>query len=328
MAVLVPSAPRAQLGARGPQVSAIGLGAMLFGRSPAQPSGTTLDGRAAARLVDAALALGVTLFDVSPTYGGGRAETLLGDALAGHQEDVVIATKLVLDPAAVSQLGAQAFVDAQLEGSMRRLRTGRLGLVNVFSPVLDAQLVLSVLEALQATRHRGSVGAIGYTNFPGWFAAVLLAEQQRRGLPTFSSAQLHYALSERSIETDSLGLLRHAGLGLACWGALGGGSLAGDPSLSGRGPASRPPPATCASSLAVALAEVAEELGVTRAQVALAWCLSRPAVSTVLVGASSIEQLEASVQACAVALDPRQQQRLGQASDTALRYPHWLYAGP
>jgi aryl-alcohol dehydrogenase-like predicted oxidoreductase len=309
------------------QVSRLCLGTMLMGgRTPAEE---------APRLLDAYVGAGHNFLDTADTYGDGTSERTLAPWLARRRADVVVATKLRF---AVSDPGGSGLapdrVVAACEASLRRLGVDVIDLYQIHAP--DPDVVLEdTLAALDGLVRAGKVRALGASNFPAWLLAWAVGVQDREGLSPFVSLQPQYSLVERSIETEILPFCRAAGLGVLPWGPLGAGFL------TGRYSRDEAPPAgtrigdatddleeaidrrgTEANFRAVDEARaVADEVGASVAQVALAWLLAQPGVTAPIIGPRTLEQLEDLLPAAQLALSDEQVARLGRWTAPARGYP-------
>jgi aryl-alcohol dehydrogenase-like predicted oxidoreductase len=308
-------------------VSRLCLGTMLMGdRTPAEE---------APRLLDAYLAAGHNFLDTADTYGDGASERTLAPWLARRRDEVVVATKLrfsVSDPGG-SGLAPERVV-AACDASLRRLGIDVIDLYQVHGP--DPEVPLEdTLAALDGLVRAGKVRALGASNFPAWLLAWAVGVQDREGLSPFVSLQPQYSLVERSIETEILPFCRAAGLGVLPWGPLGAGFLTGryerdvappdgtrigdatddlEEAIDRRG--------TEANFRAVDEARaVADELGASVAQVALAWLLAQPGVTAPIIGPRTLEQLEDLLPAAELTLSDEQVERLGRWTTPARGYP-------
>jgi aryl-alcohol dehydrogenase-like predicted oxidoreductase len=303
------------------QVSRLCLGTMLMGgRTPAEE---------APRLLDAYVDAGHNFLDTADTYGDGTSERTLAPWLARRRDDVVVATS---DPGG-SGLAPDRVV-AACDASLRRLGVDVIDLYQIHAP--DPDVVLEdTLAALDGLVRAGKVRALGASNFPAWLLAWAVGVQDREGLSPFVSLQPQYSLVERSIETEILPFCRAAGLGVLPWGPLGAGFL------TGRYSRDEPPPAgtrigdatddleeaidrrgTEANFRAVDEARaVADEVGASVAQVALAWLLAQPGVTAPIIGPRTLEQLEDLLPAAQLALSDEQVARLGRWTAPARGYP-------
>jgi aryl-alcohol dehydrogenase-like predicted oxidoreductase len=308
-------------------VSRLCLGTMLMGgRTPAEE---------APGLLDAYVAAGHNFLDTADVYGDGASERTLAPWLARRRDEVVVATKLrftVSDPGGAGL--APERVVAACDASLRRLGIDVIDLYQVHAPDTDVPLE-DTLAALDGLVRAGKVRALGASNFPAWLLAWAVGVQDREGFSPFVSLQPQYSLVERSIETEILPFCRAAGLGVLPWGPLGAGFL------TGRYERDTAPPAgtrigdagddleeaidrrgTEANFRAVDEARaVADELGASVAQVALAWLLAQPGITAPIIGPRTLEHLEDLLPAAELTLTDEQVQRLGRWTAPARRYP-------
>jgi len=310
------------------QVTRLCLGAMLMGDQTPPDE--------AERILDAYLAAGGNFIDTADTYGDGTSERTLAPWLARHRDEVVVATKVrfpVSDPGG-SGLSPER-IAAACDASLRRLGIDVIDLYQVHAPDLDVALE-ETLEALDSLVRAGKVRAVGASNFPAWLLAWAVAAQDREGWSPFISLQPQYSLVERSIEVELLPLCLAAGLGVLPWGPLGAGFLSGryernaepDPdsrigyagddleeALHRRG--------TEANFRAVDEARaLAQELGATVPQVAIAWLLHQPGVTAPVLGPRTLAHLEDLLPAADLELTAEQVERLGRWTAPAESYPH------
>jgi aryl-alcohol dehydrogenase-like predicted oxidoreductase len=290
-----------------------------------------VDDRVADQLVGLALDAGVNLFDTANTYGLGESERMLGRALGPHRDAVLLATKFGFSYGGVNDGGLTArHAIASAEASLRRLGTEWIDLLQLHKP--DPLTPLDeTLSALDQLVHRGLVRHVGFCNFPAWQAALGLAAQRHAGWATFASAQVYWSLVGRDVEDEIEPFCREAGIGILVWSPLAAGLLtdrwratAGDGD-SRRGQWAFPPvdPVIARQALAAA-GHIADTRGVTVAQVALAWLLARPSVTSVLIGASTPEQLKDNLGAASLALTDEEMATLDEVTATPDRYPRWL----
>jgi aryl-alcohol dehydrogenase-like predicted oxidoreductase len=314
------------------RISRLGLGTMLMGdRTPAGE---------AQRILDAYLAAGGTLLDTADTYGDGASERTLAPWLARHHDDVVVATKVRFP---VSDPGGQGLdperVRRACDASLWRLRIDTIDLYQVHAPDPDAPLG-DTLEALDGLVRAGKVRALGASNFPAWLLAWAVGLQDREGWAPFVSLQPQYSLVERSVEVEVLPFCRAAGLAVLPWGPLGAGFLTGR-----YGREEQPPPGTRMGDADQSFEEaparravernfravdeaqtIAEARGATVAQVALAWLLAQPGVTSPIVGPRTLEQLEDLLPAAGLELDAGELERLGRHTRPADAYPQRFLA--
>jgi len=315
---------RRRLGASGLEVSVLALGAMTFGSG--MPPITTVDERDARVMVDRALGAGVNLIDTADVYANGQSEEILGAAVRGRRDDVLVATKVgfaTKDPGALSYDN----VVAACEGSLRRLGTDRIDLYQLHRPDRTTPIE-ETLQALDDLVARGLVREIGTSNFRAWENAAAVARQRALGRPAFTSAQLYYSLVGREAEHELIPQCRADDLGVIVWSPLSSGYLTGryrEGAPGGRRTSFTFPPVDpdVGARGVDAVVAVAEGRGVSPARVALAWVLAQPGITSAIVGASSVEQLDDNLAAAALVLAPDELAALDAATELAPIYPAW-----
>jgi len=308
------------LGSTGLSVSTICLGTVYFGSYvPADES---------IRIVHRALDLGVSFVDTAEIYMRPRynaSEEVVGQALEGRRHEVILATKKRYDPRQFRTGGpsdhgmSRTQIVEAIEGSLRRLRTDYIDLYYSHQPDPVTPLE-ETLRAFDDLVRSGKVRCVGLSNYPGWRVVEALWIADRRKLAPISCAQVLYNLLDRGIEREIVPACRELGLGLVAYSPLAGGVLTGKYGDSperlppdsraarvGQSPRGRPGhiPVLSERNLAVAsqLATFADGRGETAARLAIAWTLHQPAVSSVIMGASTVAQLEANVAAADLDLD-------------------------
>jgi aryl-alcohol dehydrogenase-like predicted oxidoreductase len=325
-----------QIGTTGVFVSRLSLGAMSFGGSE-EPWKTVggLDAKETDRLVGAALDRGVNLIDTADVYGTGASEDLLGQVLGDRRRDVVLATKMTArmgpGPNEVGQ--SRLHIMRSLEDSLRRLRTDHVDLYQIHNmdPITPFEESLAALD--DAVR-QGKVRYIGASNLTAWQMMKAVGVSERRGWARFCSLQSYYSLAGRDIEREILPLLEEEKLGLLVWSPLAGGLLSGkfDRNGSSDGGARRAqyefPPVNTERAYDVidALRVVAarHEAGVAR--VALAWVLAQPGVTSAIIGARRLDQLEENLAAADLELTAQDLAELDAVSALPVEYPGWMQA--
>src|SRR5437588_3045050 len=323
-----------QLGRSGLRISSLTLGTMTFGgRGQFRAVGQT-DLEGARRQIDMAIDAGVNLIDTADVYSGGAAEEIVGRALERRRDRVLLATKARFPMGAGPNdagLSRHHLIEA-CEASLRRLRADHIDLYQVHE--WDGQTpVEETLAALDQLVRSGKVRYVGCSNFAGWQVMKALGFADRLGLPRFISQQVYLSLQERSAEYEIVPSALDQGLGLLIWSPLAGGLLSGkyrrdQPAPEGSRHATDwdEPPVYDEDKLwdtVDALVEVAKEHGVSAAQVALAWLLRRPAVTSLIVGARTEEQLRDNLAAINLQLSAEEHQRLERVSRPTLIYPFW-----
>lgn len=323
-----------QLGRSGLQVPALSLGTATFGGGTEffKHWGNT-DADGARRLVDIALDAGVVMFDSADVYSAGLAEEVLGKAIAGRRDKVLISTKgtFRMAPGPNGIGSSRHRIIAACEASLRRLGTDYIDLYQMhgFDAVTPIEETVRALDDLVAA---GKVRYLGASNFSGWQLMKSLAVADRHGRSRYVAHQAYYSLVGREYEWELMPLGLAEGVGAVVWSPLGWGRLTGKIRRSERPEVSRLP-GTRDSAPPVddehlyrvvdALDAVAAETGKTVPQIALNWVLQRPTVATVLVGARNETQLRENLGAVGWTLTPEQLARLDEASVVTPVYPYW-----
>lgn len=320
------------LGNTGLVVSALSLGTMQFGKKMNMGA---LDREQTASMIDFAISHGINLIDTADVYSLGESETLIGHALSEKRKEVVLATKarLPMSESNVNHGGAtRVNLLREVEASLRRLQTDYIDLYQIhgWDSVTPLEETLRTLDDIVRS---GKVRYIGLSNYHAWQAATALAVQEREHLEKYVTAQLYYSLVGRDVEADWLGFAQYSRMGILVWSPLAGGFLSGkyDP----RKPAPEhtryaeagnfvPFDRDRGISTLEALRGVAERHGKTCAQVALAWLLTRPAISSVIIAARTNERLAENIAAVDLELEARDLEELDRASDPGRPYPRWM----
>jgi aryl-alcohol dehydrogenase-like predicted oxidoreductase len=322
----------ARLGDTGLVVSRLAFGAMTFGSGniPAVYKVGRDDARA---LVERALAAGINFFDTADGYAAGQSETMLGEALRERRKEVVISTKVgmrVGDALLRSGL-SRRHVIGSCEASLERLGTDYIDLyiVHRFDPLTPLEETLSALDDLV---RRGMVRYVGFSNWSAWQAAKAVGLQREHGWARFRAAQMYYSLVGRDLEHEMLPFAIDAGIGTMIWSPLAGGFLTGkytreslrdaDNRLSGFD--LLPFDKEAGFGLVDKMRTIAAAHDASVAQVALAWLLARPGVTTVLVGASKMSQLDDNLGAASLELGEDEMALLDRESPHAAYYPTWF----
>jgi aryl-alcohol dehydrogenase-like predicted oxidoreductase len=321
------------LGQTGLVVSRFAFGAMTFTQGNRDLSLFAVEQRDADAMVGAAIEAGVNLFDTSDNYAAGESEMVLGRALASRRDDVVIATKVGFRTGnTLTQAGlSRRHILWSIDQSLKRLGTDHVDLYiahrqDVFTPLEET------VEAFDAVVRAGKARYIGFSNWTAWAAAAALEIQRANGLARFTHGQMYYSLLGRDIERDVIPMMQRYGLGLTVWSPLAFGLLSGkytrenlnDPGLRVGGFDLLESDKEQAFSVVDVLRELAQARGAPVAQVALAWLLSREAVTSVILGASKVSQLRENVGALDVALSGADIERLDRATALARVYPNWF----
>ncbi|WP_435128046.1 aldo/keto reductase [Actinacidiphila sp. bgisy144] len=326
-----------RLGSSGLHVPALSFGAGTFGgRGPLFGNWGTTEAREARRMVDICLDAGVTMFDTADVYSGGASEEVLGAAVKGRRDEVILSTKTGLPTGdGPGDAGtSRSRLIAACDAALRRLGTDRIDLFQLHA--FDAGTpVEEVLAALDDLVRAGKVRYVGVSNFSGWQTMKSLAAAERQGRPRYVAHQVYYSLVGRDYEWELMPLGLDQGIGAVVWSPLGWGRLTGKVRRGQPLPAASrlhrtadfgPPVADELLHRVVdALDGIAAETGRAVPQIALNWLLQRPTVSSVLIGARNEEQLRQNLGAVGWTLTPDQMARLDAASARTAPYPYFPY---
>lgn len=325
------------LGNTGLYVSELCLGAMTFGGGSGmwQAIGK-LGQQESLALVSKALDAGVNFIDTADVYSEGESERLVGEALKSlnrPREQVVVATKVRgrVGPG-VNQVGlSRAHILSSIDGSLSRLGLSYVDLYQIhgFDPVTPIE---ETLRALDDVVRSGKARYIGFSNLPAWYASHALTFAEQNGLARFQSAQVYYSIAGRDIEREIAPMCQARGLAILPWSPLAGGLLSGkfDPDKKGPADARRAvfdfPPVNMERlpRVLTALRKVAEEAGTSVARVALAWQLTKPFVTSIIIGAKRPDQLADNLAATELVLSTEQIKALDEASALPPEYPGWM----
>ena len=327
------------LGRSGLRVSALSLGTMTFGGRGRFAAVGDTDAAGAARQIDMALDAGVDLIDTADVYSAGVSEEIIGEVLdqAGRRERVLLATKARMpmgDGPNDAGLSRHHLI-AACEASLRRLRADHIDLYQVheWDGITPLDETLSALDDLVRA---GKVRYVGCSNYAGWQLTKALGVSERRGFERFVSQQILYSLQAREAEYEIVPAALDQGVGIMVWSPLSGGLLSGKYRRDDEGPEGsrqltdwNEPPVLNREQLhdvVDVLVEIADDRGVSAAQVAIAWLLGRPGVSTVVIGARTDEQLADNLAAADLVLSGEERARLDEVSAPPLIYPHWHQA--
>lgn len=325
------------LGSSGFKVPALGFGAGTFGgQGPLFSAWGNTDVDGARRLIDICLDAGVNLFDSADVYSNGASESILGAAVKGRRDKVILSTKMALRAGdGPNDVGASRHhLVAATDAALARLGTDYIDLLQLHA--FDAMTpVDQVLRTLDDLVRAGKVRYIGVSNFSGWQLMKSLAASERLGLSRYVANQTYYSLIGRDYEWELMPLGIDQGVGAIVWSPLGWGRLTGrirrgQPLPAGsrlHDTAGFAPPVEEERLYRVidAMDQVAEETGRTLPQIALNWLLLRPTVASVLIGARDEEQLRQNLGALGWQLTPEQVARLDAASAVTPPYPYYPY---
>jgi len=328
-----------QLGASGFRVPVLSFGTGTFGgKGEFFGAWGNTDVAEAKRLVDICLDAGLTMFDSADIYSDGAAESVLGGAIKGRRDRVLISTKATFrsgdDP---NDVGSSRYhLLKACDAALKRLGTDYIDLFQLhgFDAMTPVEETLSTLDDLVRA---GKIRYVGVSNFSGWHLMKSLAAADRHGYPRYVANQTYYSLIGRDYEWELMPLGLDQGVGAVVWSPLGWGRLTGKlrrgaalPAVSRLHKTGDVGPQVDDEYLyrvVDALDEVAAETGKTVPQIALNWLLQRPTVSTVVIGARNEEQLKQNLGAVGWNLTKEQVAKLDAASELTPAYPYWHQRG-
>jgi len=325
------------LGSSGLRVSALTLGTMTFGGRDNFAAVGSTDVTAATRQVDLCLDRGVNFIDTANVYSGGVSEEIVGEAIKGRRDRIVLATKARMpmgDGPNDAGLSRHHLI-AECENSLRRMQVDHIDLYQVHE--WDGETPLEeTLAALDALVQSGKVRYVGISNYAGWQLMKALAIADGHGFERPVTQQIYYSLQARDAEYELVPIAIDQGVGILVWSPLAGGLMSGKyrrgedwPEGSRHLTDWNEPPVRNQEQvydIIEALVEIGEGHGVSAAQVALAWLLDRPGVVSVIVGARTEEQLADNLGAADLELSDGERDRLEELSRPPLLYPYWHQA--
>jgi aryl-alcohol dehydrogenase-like predicted oxidoreductase len=327
-----------QLGRSGLRVSALTMGTMTFGGKGDFANVGNTETDEARRQVDMCLDAGINMIDTADVYSTGRSEEIVGEAIKGRRDDVLLATKvrMPMGPGPNDAGLSRHHIISGCEASLRRLGTDHIDLYQVHE--WDGVTPLEeTLEALDSLVTSGKVRYVGASNYAGWQLMKALGTSDRLGLTRFVSQQIYYSLQAREAEYELVPAAIDQGLGILVWSPLAGGLLSGKYRRGVTAPEGsrqltdwNEPPVYDEDKLydtVDVLVEIADAHGVSAARVALAYLLTRPAVTSLVIGARTSEQLADNLAAADLTLDEGERARLDKVSAMPLNYPYWHQAG-
>jgi aryl-alcohol dehydrogenase-like predicted oxidoreductase len=299
------------LGTTGIEVSTYCLGAMMFG------AWGNPDHEESIRIIHRALDGGINFIDTADVYSGGESEEIVGKALKGRRDDVVLATKVhgTMGAGPNRSGNSRLWITAEVENSLRRLQTDHIDLYQIHRPDPRTD-VEETLSALTDLIRQGKVRAIGCSTFPPEMIVEAHWAAERRGLERFRTEQPPYSIFVRGIESGTLPVAQRYGMGVIVWSPLGGGWLTGKyrkdrPADMNKGRASRLPqrfdPALPGNARKAELVEelekIAADCGITLTHLAMGFAVAHPAVTSAIIGPRTMEQLEDTLAGASVELD-------------------------
>ena len=328
-----------RLGASGLMVPVLSYGCGTFGgKGDFFKEWGTTDDQGARHLVDICLEHGVSMFDTADIYSAGESERILGTAIKGRRDKLLVSTKATFRHGeAVNEVGSSRFaLIAACEKALKRLGTDYIDLFQLhgFDALTPVEETVSALDDLVRA---GKIRYTGVSNFSGWHLMKSLAVSERYGYARYVANQTYYSLVGRDYESELMPLGLDQGIGAVVWSPLGWGRLTGKirrgaplPEISrlhktaDNGPQM---PDAYLYKVVAAIDKIAAKTGKSVPQIALNWLLQRPTVSTILIGARNEAQLRENIGATGWSLTGEQMAALDAASARPLPYPYWHQAG-
>jgi aryl-alcohol dehydrogenase-like predicted oxidoreductase len=324
------------LGRTGLYVSEICLGTMTFGGKGFWEAIGKLPASEAEVLVGTSIDAGINFFDTADAYSEGESEKFLGAALGSlktPRDQVIVATKVRLRTGpGPNQVGlSRSHIFDSIDGSLRRLKMDYVDLYQIHGADIDTPIE-ETLAALDIVARSGKVRYIGFCNLPAWYAMKAIAFAREQGINSFVSAQMYYSVASRDIEREIVPMAMDTNLAILPWSPLSGGLLSGKFDLEKPGPENArqtkfdfpPVDKERTKKILKELRRVSEEMGISMARVALAWLLTRPFVTSVIIGAKTREQLMDNLAASEVNMAPEHITQIDTASALPSEYPGWM----
>ncbi len=326
-----------QLGYTGVRVSALALGTMTFGGRGNFALVGDVDVEVARRMVEQSIDAGVNFIDTADVYSDGRSEEIVGEVIKGYRDQIVLATKAryaMGDGQNDAGLSRRYLLRA-CEASLRRLQTDYIDLYQVHER--DGVTPMDeTLDALDTLVHQGKVRYVGCSNHSAWHVMKALGISERLGLQRYVTQQIYYSLLDRDAEYELIPLAIDQQMGVLIWSPLAGGLLSGKYQRNKDRPEGARQTTTWGEppvydedrmyDIVETLLEVAAARGRSPAQTALAYLLGRPAVTSVIIGARTEEQLTDNLGSAEWALTEDERTTLDKASAPRLIYPYWHQA--
>ena len=319
------------LGQSGIAISRLAFGAMTFGTEDMVPGVTnTIDAKTADTMVSMAIDAGINLFDTADLYTGGQSEEILGQVLEGKRQDVLISTKCGFPGSANLNNRGLSYhhIMSSIEASLKRLNTDYIDLFffhipDPYTPVEES------LRALEDATRAGKIRYSGLSNHSAWMVQKALGLQKAAGYAPVQMTQMYYSLLGRDLDQEFVPFLKDSGTGLMVWSPLASGYLTGKytgAEASGRRENFAFPPVDTeqGDKVVAVLREIADAKGVSPAEVALAWLLTRDYISSVIVGANNVDQLKTNLNAASVELSQEEAASLDEMTQQVPNYPAWM----
>ena len=326
-----------RLGQSGLIVSRLSLGTMTFTKGGGNGAIAKTDAAGADAILGRAIDAGVNFVDTADVYADGESEEMLGTLMKGKRDALVIATKAgwrmgtSLNHSGLSAVHLKRSIDA----SLKRLGTDHVDIYIAHRNDLNTPLE-ETLVALDTIVRHGKARYLGFSNWPAWKVAAAVQFQRDNGLAPFTHGQMMYSLLGRGIEDEVVPMARHFGLGLTAWSPLVGGFLSGKYTRQNLGDAENrlsgfdaiPFDKDKGFALLDAIRSIAEARDASVAQIALAWLLAKPDVSSVILGASKLSQLDDNLAASELELSADEVARLDTLTKPVPTYPGWVVNVP
>ena len=320
-----------RLGNTGLIVSELALGSMQFGKAMNMGG---LQQKETNEIVKFALDRGINFIDTADVYSQGESETLLGNALKGMREELVLATKFRLPMSDNFNRSGATRVNIMrgVESSLKRLQTDHIDLYQVHGWDSNTPLEETV-RALDDLVRQGKVRYVGLSNYLSWQASAAVELQTRMNLEKFVTAQMHYSLVNRGLEYEFQSFAEYYNLGVLVWSPLAGGFLSGKYSKNAPAPEGTrfaeagpfvPFDKEKGYEIIEVLQNVGKRHGCSPARVALAWCLAQPAISSVIIAGRKKEHLEDNIAASDLDLSDQDLKELNDVSHPGYPYPKWM----
>lgn len=328
-----------QLGNTGLFVSELCLGTMTFGENQEGAVWSAVAGlnqEASDKIVERSLAAGVNFIDTANVYSQGRSEIILGQSIKNlgvHRKDVVIATKFhgQMGDKPNDRGGSRGHIMDSVEQSLERLQMDHIDLYQMHGTDTVTPID-ETLRALDDLVSRGLVRYIGLSNWAAWRIAKALGISERKGFARFETVQAYYSIAGRDLERDIVPMMQEEKMGLMVWSPLAGGLLSGKygPGAANEGRRATfdfpPVDKDRAWACVAAMREVGAKHGASVAEVALAYILAKPFVTSVIIGAKRLEQLDENLKAVKLKLDAEDMAKLDEVSALPPEYPAWMLA--
>ncbi len=325
-----------RFGRTGLFVSELCFGAMTFGGRGFWTAIGKLDASEAQALIGASLDAGINLIDTADVYSEGESERLVGEALAAlnrPRHEILVATKCRGKVGNTpNDMGlSRGHILRSIDGSLKRLKLDFVDLYQIhgFDPETPLE---ETMRALDDVVKSGKARYVGFCNLSAWQAMKALAFAEANGLNRFVSAQIYYSIGGRDIERELAPLCQDQGLAILPWSPLAGGLFSGKYDLENPGPEGArrttfdfpPVDKVRAKEILKVLREVSQTVGAPVSRVALAWMLTKPFVTSIILGAKTLEQLKDNLLATDLALSPEQTAKLDAVSAMPAEYPGWM----